>query len=100
MLFFTNAYITHSCTHMNIICIYFSHSIFLHKVPDVEMCDDDNLLDDQDVKAVPSTIEIPNNFGRNLIRRLGIALCNDGDEAAGSSINSINSTHASHTKTY
>ena len=48
------------------------------------MGDVDNLLDDQDVAPVPSTIETPNTFGRNLIRRLGIALSNDGAEAASS----------------
>ena len=40
--------------------------------------------------SLGSTIETPNTFGRNLIKRLGIALSNDGAEATGSSsINNV-----------
>jgi len=52
---------------------------------------DDGILDnevlDEDTTIVPSTLETPNTFGRNLLRRLGIA---KEAEAVGSSSNNTN----------
>jgi len=77
---------THTQIHharININCTYFPDIISL-KVSDVE---DDSVLDQQDA-ALTTDVETPNTFGRNLLRRLGVAQGSEA-EATGTSSNNI-----------